>query len=105
VLQPGGSVRRTIKAQVASSLPDYLIRRQRGLFLIFPGTAVLELPGAGTYEVIVTFRAPRDHPIKRYLRKRPPLWEGSVTSNSLQLGIRSVNEKSRSRHVHHDARY
>jgi hypothetical protein len=95
VLRPGRSVVRTICARLASSLPTYFQRRQRGLFLIFPGTAALELPGPGGYAVTATYRSPRDNPVKQYLPKRLPLWEGTATSNSVRLKVRSHNESGR----------
>jgi hypothetical protein len=95
VLQPGRSVLRTIRARLERSLPDYLLRQQRGLFVIFPGTAVLQLPGPGRYDVSATYRSPRDNPIKKYLRKRPRLWEGTVTTNSIYVEIRAHSERGR----------
>jgi hypothetical protein len=88
VVRPGESYRRAIRAEIASFLPPEYHDQHKGLFVVFPLSAI-ELPGPGLYKMTVEYDS-REHPVRRFfVGKAPPLWQGKISSSPVLIQIKT----------------
>lgn len=78
ILKPGEVHTRRVPVEIVDRLPDEYKRRDRGLFILFPISAI-ELPGPGEYRIVMKYNTIGDV-IGRLIHAPPKLWQGSISS-------------------------
>jgi hypothetical protein len=86
LLEPGDSVARKYRGQVASSLPSGYEKKSNGLFLVFNGSAI-ELPGPGKFEATSSYDEKAEDPLNEYVTLPPKLWQGEARSAPVLLNF------------------
>lgn len=86
VLEPGDSVTRRYRGQVALSLPSVYEEKSSGLFLVFNGSA-LKLPGFGKFEATSSYEEKSDDSLDQYVTLPPKLWRGEAHSAPVTLNF------------------
>ena len=77
-LSPGETYTHRLSIKVVGRLPREYGRPDRGLFVLFPVSAI-ELPGAGQYAITMRYDSV-EHPVRRALQGDANLWEGKMSS-------------------------
>jgi hypothetical protein len=85
-VKPQGHLGRSLTAELSPTLPEWYGDSRKGIFLVFPGSALL-LPGPGRYSVRAQLHSSADHPVNMYLPHSAKLWSGDVISDPLVIYI------------------
>lgn len=81
ILKPGEINTRRVPVEIVDRLPDEYKRRDRGLFMLFPISAI-ELRGPGEYRIVMKYNTMGDV-IGRLIHAQPKLWEGQTSSTPI----------------------
>jgi hypothetical protein len=84
-LGPGKIYSRELKVQVVDRLPNEYGNSRRGLYILFPVSAVA-LPGPGRYAVTMDYDS-IEHPVRRVIHGYPEFWQGKVSSPAVFAGF------------------
>jgi hypothetical protein len=88
-LGAGRSYTWSLKGEIASTLPDFMGPNTRGLYLVFPGSAI-GLPDFGQYRATARYVSGTENPINQLLHGER-LWVGEVESKPSMIKILPKN--------------
>ena len=80
-LKPGQTCVRDLRVEVADKLPAEYGKHARGLYVIFPVSAIA-LPEAGAYSISMSYDS-IEHPVRRVVEGYPEFWQGKTASPTI----------------------